>query len=99
MQKFFKGILRRWEVIFEYIGIGRLVEEIFKVIKIVFFQKLDIFKVFDLFFEKRKFVVFILFLFSIREEIFSVLSVNVFGVVSGFDLDFVNVFLSSSSEK
>ncbi|KAK7302343.1 hypothetical protein RJT34_13230 [Clitoria ternatea] len=54
MQKYPKGTSRRWEVISEYIGTGRSVEEIMKATKTVLLQKPDSSKAFDAFLEKRK---------------------------------------------
>ncbi|XP_057976216.1 uncharacterized protein LOC131163618 [Malania oleifera] len=54
MQKYPKGTSRRWEVISEYIGTGRSVEEILKATKTVLLQKPDAAKAFDSFLEKRK---------------------------------------------
>ncbi|XP_077249053.1 uncharacterized protein LOC143888470 [Tasmannia lanceolata] len=54
MQKYPKGTSRRWEVISEYIGSGRSVEEILKATKTVLLQKPDSAKAFDSFLEKRK---------------------------------------------
>ncbi|KAA8546261.1 hypothetical protein F0562_003000 [Nyssa sinensis] len=54
MQKFPKGTSRRWEVISDYIGTGRSVEEILKATKTVLLQKPDSAKAFDSFLEKRK---------------------------------------------
>ncbi|XP_022894878.1 dnaJ homolog subfamily C member 2-like isoform X1 [Olea europaea var. sylvestris] len=54
MQKYPKGTSRRWEVISEYIGTGRSVEEILKATKTVLLQKPDSSKAFDSFLEKRK---------------------------------------------
>ncbi|KAJ9135123.1 hypothetical protein P3X46_032339 [Hevea brasiliensis] len=54
MQKYPKGTSRRWEVISEYIGTGRSVEEILKATKTVLLQKPDTAKAFDSFLEKRK---------------------------------------------
>ncbi|XP_077241536.1 uncharacterized protein LOC143882036 [Tasmannia lanceolata] len=54
MQKYPKGTSRRWEVISEYIGTGRSVEEILKATKTVLLQKPDPTKAFDSFLEKRK---------------------------------------------
>ncbi|KAL3525219.1 hypothetical protein ACH5RR_013591 [Cinchona calisaya] len=54
MQKNPKGTSRRWEVISEYIGTGRSVEEILKATKTVLLQKPDSAKAFDSFLEKRK---------------------------------------------
>ncbi|KAG0447771.1 hypothetical protein HPP92_028185 [Vanilla planifolia] len=54
MLKYPKGTSRRWEVISEYIGTGRSVEEILKATKTVLLQKPDNTKAFDSFLEKRK---------------------------------------------
>ncbi|XP_054803477.1 uncharacterized protein LOC129306776 [Prosopis cineraria] len=54
MVKYPKGTSRRWEVISEYIGTGRSVEEIMKATKTVLLQKPDSSKSFDAFLEKRK---------------------------------------------
>lgn len=54
IQKYPKGTSRRWEVISEYIGTGRSVEEILKATKTVLLQKPDSAKAFDSFLEKRK---------------------------------------------
>ncbi|XP_074592130.1 uncharacterized protein LOC141847921 [Curcuma longa] len=54
MQKYPKGTSRRWEVISEYIGTGRSVEEILKATKTVLLQKPDSGKAFDSFLENRK---------------------------------------------
>ncbi|KAF5726818.1 dnaJ subfamily C member 2 [Tripterygium wilfordii] len=54
VQKYPKGTSRRWEVISEYIGTGRSVEEILKATKTVLLQKPDDAKAFDSFLEKRK---------------------------------------------
>ncbi|GLT88660.1 hypothetical protein SLE2022_066760 [Rubroshorea leprosula] len=54
MQKYPKGTSRRWEVISEFIGTGRSVEEILKATKSVLLQKPDDSKAFDSFLEKRK---------------------------------------------
>ncbi|OIV96237.1 hypothetical protein TanjilG_14914 [Lupinus angustifolius] len=54
MLKYPKGTSRRWEVISEYIGTGRSVEEILKATKTVLLQKPDSAKAFDAFLEKRK---------------------------------------------
>ncbi|KAK7412029.1 hypothetical protein VNO78_03475 [Psophocarpus tetragonolobus] len=54
MHKYPKGTSRRWEVISEYIGTGRSVEEIMKATKTVLLQKPDSSKAFDTFLEKRK---------------------------------------------
>ncbi|KAL3638576.1 hypothetical protein CASFOL_017947 [Castilleja foliolosa] len=54
MLKYPKGTSRRWEVISEYIGTKRSVEEILKATKTVLLQKPDSAKAFDSFLEKRK---------------------------------------------
>ncbi|KAF8370014.1 hypothetical protein HHK36_017112 [Tetracentron sinense] len=54
MQKYPKGTSRRWEVISEYIGTRRSVDEILKATKTVLLQKPDSGKAFDSFLEKRK---------------------------------------------
>ncbi|KAI5383432.1 uncharacterized protein LOC127106509 [Lathyrus oleraceus] len=54
IQKFPKGTSRRWEVVSEYIGTGRSVEEIMKATKTVLLQKPETSKAFDTFLEKRK---------------------------------------------
>lgn len=54
MLKYPKGTSRRWEVISEYIGTARSVEEILKATKTVLLQKPDSAKAFDSFLEKRK---------------------------------------------
>ncbi|CAI9111006.1 OLC1v1011137C1 [Oldenlandia corymbosa var. corymbosa] len=54
VQKYPKGTSRRWEVISEYIGTNRSVEEILKATKTVLLQKPDSSKAFDSFLEKRK---------------------------------------------
>lgn len=54
MTKYPKGTSHRWEVISEYIGTGRSVEEILKATKTVLLQKPDSSKAFDSFLEKRK---------------------------------------------
>lgn len=54
MLKFPKGTSRRWEVVSEFIGTGRSVEEILKATKTVLLQKPDSSKAFDSFLEKRK---------------------------------------------
>ncbi|PIA48610.1 hypothetical protein AQUCO_01400889v1 [Aquilegia coerulea] len=54
MLKYPKGTSRRWEVISEFIGTGRSVEEILKATKTVLLQKPDSAKAFDSFLEKRK---------------------------------------------
>ncbi|KAG8379372.1 hypothetical protein BUALT_Bualt07G0081700 [Buddleja alternifolia] len=69
MLKFPKGTSRRWEVISEYIGTGRSVEEILKATKTVLLQKPDSAKAFDSFLEKRKPAVTIASPLSTRDEI------------------------------
>ncbi|KAF7800860.1 dnaJ-like protein subfamily C member 2 [Senna tora] len=69
MQKYPKGTLRRWEVISEYIGTGRSVEEIMKATKTVLLQKPDSSKSFDAFLEKRKPAPSIASPLSTREEL------------------------------
>ncbi|KAI0531423.1 hypothetical protein KFK09_000978 [Dendrobium nobile] len=54
VQKYPKGTSRRWEVISEYIGTGRSVEEILKATKTVLLQKPDSANAFGTFLEKRK---------------------------------------------
>jgi DnaJ homolog subfamily C member 2 len=54
IQKYPKGTSRRWEVVSEFIGTGRSVEEILKATKTVLLQKPDSTKDFDSFLEKRK---------------------------------------------
>lgn len=54
MQKYQKGTSRRWEVISEYIGTSRSVEEILKATKTVLLQKPDSANAFGSFLEKRK---------------------------------------------
>ncbi|KAK9052917.1 hypothetical protein SSX86_029547 [Deinandra increscens subsp. villosa] len=54
IQKYPKGTSRRWEVISEYIGTHRPVDEILKATKTVLMQKPDSTKAFDSFLEKRK---------------------------------------------
>ncbi|KAJ4704396.1 DnaJ subfamily C member 2 [Melia azedarach] len=69
MQKYPKGTSRRWEVISEYIGTGRSVEEILKATKTVLLQKPDGAKAFDSFLEKRKPAVSIASPLTTREEV------------------------------
>ncbi|KAJ0630953.1 putative transcription factor MYB-HB-like family [Helianthus annuus] len=54
MSKYPKGTSRRWEVISEYIGTHRPVDEILKATKTVLLQKPDPTKAFDTFLEKKK---------------------------------------------
>ncbi|KAG5227766.1 DNAJ heat shock N-terminal domain-containing family protein [Salix suchowensis] len=69
IQKYPKGTSRRWEVISEYIGTGRSVEEILKATKTVLLQKPDTAKAFDSFLEKRKPALSITSPLTTREEI------------------------------
>ncbi|KDP45934.1 hypothetical protein JCGZ_11837 [Jatropha curcas] len=69
MQKYPKGTSRRWEVISEYIGTGRSVEEILKAKETVLLQKPDSAKAFDSFLEKRKPAQSIASPLTTREEI------------------------------
>nr|AGY46358.1 MYB family transcription factor [Gossypium hirsutum] len=68
-QKYPNGTSRRWEVISEYIGTGRSVEEILKATKTVLLQKPDATKAFDSFLEKRKPAATIASPLSTREEV------------------------------
>uniref|UniRef100_A0A1J3EUT3 DnaJ-like protein subfamily C member 2 n=1 Tax=Noccaea caerulescens TaxID=107243 RepID=A0A1J3EUT3_NOCCA len=68
MIKYPKGTSRRWEVISEYIGTGRSVEEILKATKTVLLQKPDSAKAFDSFLENRKPSASIASPLSTREE-------------------------------
>ncbi|KAH7421405.1 hypothetical protein KP509_13G055700 [Ceratopteris richardii] len=54
VQKYPKGTPQRWEVVSNYVGTNRSVEEILKAIKTVLLQKPDSSKAFDSFLEKRK---------------------------------------------
>lgn len=54
VQKYPKGTSRRWEVISEYVGTGRTVDEILKATKTVLLQKPDSAKAFDSFLDRRK---------------------------------------------
>lgn len=69
MQKYPKGTSRRWEVISEYIGTGRSVDEIMKATKTVLLQKPDSSKAFDAFLEKRKPAASIASPLTTREEL------------------------------
>ncbi|KAL8166705.1 hypothetical protein V2J09_008204 [Rumex salicifolius] len=69
MTKFPKGTSRRWEVVSEYIGTGRSVEEILKATKTVLLQKPDNSKAFDSFLEKRKPAATIASPLSTRDEV------------------------------
>ncbi|XP_057537559.1 uncharacterized protein LOC130815194 [Amaranthus tricolor] len=99
MQKFPKGTSRRWEVISEYIGTGRSVEEILKATKTVLLQKPDGSKAFDSFLEKRKPAAFIVSPISTREEVLGVLTGNGPDVCSTSTADFTNVSSSSISHE
>lgn len=77
MLKYPKGTSRRWEVISEYIGTARSVEEILKATKTVLLQKPDSAKAFDSFLEKRKPAVTIASPLSTREEIQGISNGNV----------------------
>ncbi|KAL3824773.1 hypothetical protein ACJIZ3_020802 [Penstemon smallii] len=68
IQKYPKGTSRRWEVVSEYIGTKRSVEEILKATKTVLLQKPDTAKAFDSFLEKRKPAPTIASPLSTREE-------------------------------
>ncbi|MFS7923316.1 putative transcription factor MYB/SANT family [Helianthus anomalus] len=74
--KYPKGTSRRWEVISEYIGTGRSVEEILKATKTVLLQKPDSTKAFDSFLEKRKPAVTISSPLTTREEVVGVSSTS-----------------------
>ncbi|KAJ0802445.1 putative transcription factor MYB family [Helianthus annuus] len=74
--KYPKGTSRRWEVISEYIGTGRSVEEILKATKTVLLQKPDSAKAFDSFLEKRKPAVTISSPLTTREEVVGVSSTS-----------------------
>ncbi|EOA20121.1 hypothetical protein CARUB_v10000399mg [Capsella rubella] len=67
--KFPKGTSQRWEVISEYIGTGRSVDEILKATKTVLLHKPDSAKAFDSFLEKRKPAASIASPLSTREEL------------------------------
>ncbi|RAL48831.1 hypothetical protein DM860_001151 [Cuscuta australis] len=54
VQKYPKGTSLRWEVISEYVGTGRTVDEILKATKTVLLQKPDSAKAFDSFLDRRK---------------------------------------------
>lgn len=54
MQKYPKGTAQRWEVVSNYIGTNRSVDEIRRAINTVLLQKPDPSKAFDSFLEKRK---------------------------------------------
>lgn len=69
MVKYPKGTSRRWEVISDYIGTARSVEEILKATKTVLLQKPDSAKAFDSFLEKRKPAPTIVSPLTTREEV------------------------------
>lgn len=69
MVKYPKGTSRRWEVVSEYLGTGRSVEEILKATKTVLLQKPDSSKAFDSFLEKRKPAATIASPLSTRDEV------------------------------
>ncbi|KAL8488006.1 hypothetical protein ACS0TY_024328 [Phlomoides rotata] len=69
MHKYPKGTSRRWEVISDYIGTQRSVEEILKATKTVLLQKPDSAKAFDSFLEKRKPAPIIASPLTTREEV------------------------------
>lgn len=71
IQKYPKGTSRRWEVVSEFIGTSRSVEEILKATKTVLLQKPDSSKAFDSFLEKRKPTQSIASPLSTRDEISS----------------------------
>ncbi|XP_066345093.1 uncharacterized protein [Miscanthus floridulus] len=71
IQKYPKGTSRRWEVVSEFIGTSRSVEEILKATKTVLLQKPDSSKAFDTFLEKRKPAQSIASPLSTRDEISS----------------------------
>jgi DnaJ family protein C protein 2 len=71
IQKYPKGTSRRWEVVSEFIGTSRSVEEILKATKTVLLQKPDSSKAFDSFLEKRKPAQSIASPLSTRDEISS----------------------------
>eukprot|EP00271_Cylindrocystis_brebissonii_P005833 TRINITY_DN18166_c0_g1_i1.p1 TRINITY_DN18166_c0_g1~~TRINITY_DN18166_c0_g1_i1.p1 ORF type:complete len:818 (+),score=227.11 TRINITY_DN18166_c0_g1_i1:270-2723(+) len=54
LTKFPKGTSQRWEVVSDYVGTGRSVDEILRAVKTVLLQKPDDSKVFDTFLQKRK---------------------------------------------
>ncbi|KAL5216681.1 hypothetical protein ABZP36_008082 [Zizania latifolia] len=68
IQKYPKGTSRRWEVVSEFIGTGRSVEEILKATKTVLLQKPDSAKAFDSFLVKRKPALSIASPLSVRTE-------------------------------
>ncbi|GAB4836164.1 hypothetical protein Ancab_001077 [Ancistrocladus abbreviatus] len=68
IQKYPKGTSQRWEVISEYIGTGRSVEEILKATKTELLEKPNSSKAFDSFLEKRKPVASLASPLSTRED-------------------------------
>ncbi|KAM0030182.1 putative transcription factor MYB-HB-like family [Helianthus debilis subsp. tardiflorus] len=74
--KYPKGTSRRWEVISEYIGTGRSVEEILEATKTVLLLKPDSTKAFDSFLEKRKLAISISSPLTTREEVVGVSSTS-----------------------
>ncbi|KAF6151904.1 hypothetical protein GIB67_010478 [Kingdonia uniflora] len=66
--KYPKGTSRRWEVVSDFIGTGRSVDEILKATKTVLLQKPDSAKAFDSFLEKRKTAPAIVSPLTTREE-------------------------------
>ncbi|KAF6136613.1 hypothetical protein GIB67_016069 [Kingdonia uniflora] len=66
--KYPKGTSRRWEVVSDFIGTGRSVDEILKATKTIFLQKSDSAKAFDSFLEKRKAAPAIVSPLTTREE-------------------------------
>ncbi|CAO2823214.1 unnamed protein product [Amaranthus hypochondriacus] len=99
MQKYPKGTSRRWEVISEYIGTGRSVEEILKATKTVLLQKPDNSRAFDSFLEKRKPAASIASPLSTRDEVQNVSSVNGPGTSPTSAPDLTNATSSSSSNE
>lgn len=93
MLKYPKGTSRRWEVISDYIGTQRSVEEILKATKTVLLQKPDSAKAFDSFLEKRKPAPTIASPLTTREEVEGSITKNpaesetVDGVPSSSDAD------------
>nr|QFS19080.1 DnaJ subfamily C member 2-like protein [Apopellia endiviifolia (species B)] len=66
--KYPKGTSQRWEVVSNYIGTGRTVEEILRAIKTVLLQKPDTSKAFDSFLSQRKHTKDIASPLSFRED-------------------------------
>ncbi|CAM6117220.1 unnamed protein product [Calypogeia fissa] len=67
--KYPTGTSQRWQVVCDYIGTGRTVEEILRAIKTVLLQKPDSSKAFDSFLSKRKPVVEIVSPMSTRDDL------------------------------